>query len=194
MKIIGLTGGIAVGKSAVSQILKQHGYEIIDADRVAHQLQATNTPLLTELATVFGLTILHKDGNLNRDKLAKIVFKDEQARQRLNAIVHPAIRAEFERLIKHFTGDILFLDVPLLFEAGFDELTDANLVIKATKDVQLKRLTSRDGLTEEMALARINSQIPASEAEKLADFVIDNSGDFGALEENVEKFLEKIRK
>jgi len=194
MKIIGLTGGIAVGKSAVSQILKQHGYEIIDADRVAHQLQAANTPLLTELATVFGLTILHKDGSLNRDKLAKIVFKDEQARQRLNAIVHPAIRAEFERLIKHFTGDILFLDVPLLFEAGFDELTDANLVIKATKDVQLKRLTSRDGLTEEMALARINSQIPASEAEKLADFVIDNSGDFGALEENVEKFLEKIRK
>ena len=191
MKIIGLTGGIATGKSTVSKMLSQRGYPIIDADAIVHELQTVGSPLLTQIAKIFGTTIIDKDGNLNRGKLGKLIFNNAEARAKLDAIIHPAVRAEFERRIKLLEVDVLFLDVPLLFEAGFDDMTDVNLVISASEKVQLMRLQQRDGLTKQEAQARICSQMQMDEKVARADFVIDNSGTLCELEKNVEGFLEK---
>lgn len=192
MKIIGLTGGIATGKSTVSRLLLKLGYEIIDADAIVHELQAMGSPLLFEIVKAFGSTVLHENGNLNRGELGKIVFKNDVARNKLDSIMHPAVRAEIERRIQMSQADVLFLDVPLLFEAGFDDMTNVNLVIKASRQVQISRLMKRDNFTKQEVQARINSQILMSEKIIRADFVIDNSGDLCELEENVEKFLKDI--
>jgi len=189
MKIIGLTGGIATGKSTVSKMLVERGFEVIDADAVVKELQVAGSPLLTEITKAFGSTTLGEDGNLKRAELAKIIFMDEEARNELNAIVHPVVRAEFERRIARSQAEILFLDVPLLFETGFSDMTDANLVINASESTQYKRLKQRDGLTRNEIYARIRSQMSLSEKTEWADYVIDNDGDFRELEEQVEKFL-----
>ena len=193
MKIIGLTGGIATGKSTASNLLKKHGYQVIDADAVVHELQAIGSPLLFEIANTFGSTILHDDGSLNRGELGKLIFGNADARMKLEAIMHPAVRAEFKKRIKASKDEILFLDVPLLFEAGFDDLTDANLVIKASQEMQLLRLMSRDGLTEQEARGRIRSQMPMSEKIARADFVIENSGDLCGFKKRVETFLGELK-
>lgn len=193
MKIIGLTGGIATGKSAVSTILSKKGYQVLDADAVVRQLQVAGSPLLNEMAKAFGTTILNEDGSLNRTKLGGMIFSDEKKRAMLDNLVHPAVRAEFERQIQLAKTDMLFLDVPLLFEAGFDDLADITLVVKASTKRQLERLMLRDGSSERDAQARIDSQMAMNEKVKLADFVIDNEGDLYELAENVERFCENIR-
>ena len=194
MKIIGLPGSIATGKSTVSKMLAQRGYEIIDADAVVRELQAKGSPLLSEIVKAFGPTVLHKDGSLNRGELGKIIFSSESARAKLDKIVHPAVRAEFERRIQKSKAEILFLDVPLLFEAGFDDMTAANLVIRASGKKQLKRLMLRDGFSKEEAQARISSQMAMCEKVARADFVIDNSGDLCELEKSVDKVLGEIKR
>jgi len=194
MKIIGLTGGIATGKSTVKQMLQKRGYEVIDADAVVHELQAIGSPLLAEIVNEFGTTVLHDDGSLNRGELGKMIFANAKARAKLNKIMHPAVRASFEKRIQNSKADVLFLDVPLLFEAGFDNMTDINLVISALEDVQLKRLMLRNGLSETEAQARIQSQMTMEEKIARADFVINNSGEIHELEENVDEFLGEILK
>lgn len=192
MKVIGLTGGIATGKSAVSKMLQEKGYEVIDADVVVRRLQAVGSPLLAKIVAEFGDGVLALDGSLNRRALGQIVFKNTDARKRLEAVMHPAVRAEFEAQIARSTSDVLFLDVPLLFEAGFDALTTTNLVIRASKENQLQRQMLRDGLTRAQAQARMDSQMAMSEKVTRADFVIDNDGDLRGLEEKVQRFLGEI--
>lgn len=192
MKIIGLTGGIATGKSTVSKMLTHRGYEVIDADVVARELQVKGSPVLLALTKTFGATILDEDGNLKRGDLGKLIFSCEKNRAKLNEIIHPAIRAEFERKIAQSQAEVLFLDVPLLFKAGFDELTTENLVIKTSKQKQLERLMRRNDLTEIEAQARINAQMSMDENVARADYVIDNDGDLDELTKQVEKFLEVI--
>jgi len=193
MKIIGLTGGIATGKSTVAKMLTNRGYEVIDADEIVHKLQAKKSPLLKEISKAFGSTVLNENGSLNREKLGQMIFNDEKKRSLLDSIVHPAVRAEFERKIQLVQSDILFLDVPLLFESGFDDLADVTLVINASVEVQLERLMLRNGLSHQEARARIDAQMPMSQKVKLADFVIDNDGDLAELEVCVEKFLGEIK-
>ena len=192
MKIIGLTGGIASGKSTVKKMLQKRNYEVIDADEVALGLQAIGSPILAEIVNAFGTTVLHDDGNLNRGELGKIIFGNVQARAKLNEIMHPAIRSHFEKIIEKSTAEVLFLDVPLLFEAGFDNMTNINLVISASQDVQLARLMLRNSLTQAEAQARINSQMTMAEKVAQADFVINNNGEIHELEKKVTEFLEKI--
>lgn len=189
MKIIGLTGGIATGKSAVANLLKKRGFQVIDADAIVHELQATGSPLLSEIVKAFGSTVLYEDGSLNRGELGKMVFGDAKARAQLETVIHPAVRAAFERQIEQSQAEVLFLDVPLLFESGFDDMTTVNLVIRTSPEIQLERLKKRDGLKPQEAQARIESQMPMSEKVMRADFVIDNSGPLCELEEQVEKFL-----
>lgn len=194
VKIIGLTGGIATGKSSVSNLLKKRNFQVIDADAVVHDLQQAGSSLLIEMTKAFGSTILHENGNLNRAKLSKIIFSSEKDRLRLERIVHPAVRAEFKRKIRESQAEVLFLDVPLLFESGFDDLTTVDLVISTSSEVQLERLKRRDFLTEQEAKNRISSQMPMHEKVMRADFVIDNNGTLCELEESVEKFLRDILK
>jgi dephospho-CoA kinase len=192
MKIIGLTGGIATGKSSVSRLLRKYGYEVIDADAVVHDLQEVGSPILAKIADEFGDFLFASDGSLDRGVLGQIIFENADARSRLEAIMHPAVRAEFERRIAKSNVNVLFLDVPLLFEAGFTDLTTLNLVISASKKNQLQRLMKRDGYTLSQAQARIDSQMPLSAKIARADFVIDNNGDLCELEENVKRFLGEI--
>ena len=193
MKKIGLTGGIATGKSTVSSMLRKKGYEVIDADAIVHDLQVAGSPFLQKIVKIFGAAILNKDGSLNRKELGQVIFNDAEARAKLDEMIHPAVRAEFERLIAATQNDLLFLDVPLLFEAGFDDLAEMTLVIIADQEVQLKRLMKRDGLSLSQAQARIDAQMTLDEKIMRADFVIDNSSDKGTLEEKVEKILGRLK-
>ena len=192
-KIIGLTGGIATGKSTVSKMLRQKRMNVIDADEIVRNLQKTGRPLLKKIAQTFGSTVLNEDGSLNRAALGQKIFSDEKARAKIDALIHPEVRAECLRQIEAFQGEILFLDVPLLFEAGFDDLTDANVVVSTTADVQLKRLMLRDGMTSLQAQKRMDAQMPISEKMSRADFIINNDGDEKLLEENVEKLLRNLK-
>jgi len=192
MIVVGLTGGIATGKSTVSKQLVAKGYDVIDADEITRELQAPGSIALQEIEQAFGPDVLKDDGSLNRKWLAQIIFSDVLARQRLNAIMHPKVFLEMKARIKASRADLLFLDVPLLFEIGFDQLTDINVVVYAPSDVQLERLMARDQMDEEEALAKIKSQLPIAEKIRQADFIIHNGGTLEALEVNVTQVLEKI--
>ena len=192
MKIIGITGGIATGKSTVSKMLASYGYEVIDADVIARELQVKDSPVLLEIIKTFGSTVLDETANLNRDKLGKLIFSCKENRAKLDGIIHPAIRAEFERRIAQSQAEVLFLDVPLLFEAGFDELTTENLVIKGSKQKQLERLMHRNDLTETEAQTRINAQMSIDAKVARADYIIDNDGDLDELTKQVEDLLKQI--
>ena len=192
MKIIGLTGGIATGKSTVSKMLVERGFEVIDADVVARDLQVKGSPVLVKLIKTFGLTILDADGRLDRAKLGNIVFGSESKRLMLNEVMHPAIKVELQRRISQVSAEVVFLDVPLLFEAGFDSLTNRNLVISVAKEKQLERLMSRSHLTKAEAVARIDAQMPLDEKIARGDDVIENNGSLQDLAQQVDKFLEGL--
>ncbi|MED3843772.1 dephospho-CoA kinase [Geobacillus stearothermophilus] len=176
---IGLTGGIASGKSTVSAMMRELGLPVIDADEAARAVVRPGEESYRQIVAAFGPGILRADGEIDRAKLGAIVFNDEQQRKVLNAIVHPAVRkkmlAEKEAHIRSGAKTVV-LDIPLLFESGLTHWVDKVLVVYVDDDVQLRRLMARNGFTEEEALARIRSQWPMAEKVKRADAVIDNNG------------------
>lgn len=176
---IGLTGGIASGKSTVSAMMRELGLPVIDADEAARAVVRPGEEAYRQIVAAFGPGILRADGEIDRAKLGAIVFNDEQQRKTLNAIVHPAVRkkmlAEKEAHIRSGAKTVV-LDIPLLFESGLTHWVDKVLVVYVDDDVQLRRLMARNGFTEEEALARIRSQWPMAEKVKRADAVIDNNG------------------
>lgn len=176
---IGLTGGIASGKSTVSAMMRELGLPVIDADEAARAVVRPGEEAYQQIVAAFGPGILRADGEIDRAKLGAIVFNDEQQRKVLNAIVHPAVRkkmlAEKEAHIRSGAKTVV-LDIPLLFESGLTHWVDKVLVVYVDDDVQLRRLMARNGFTEEEALARIRSQWPMAEKVKRADAVIDNNG------------------
>ncbi|MED5078370.1 dephospho-CoA kinase [Geobacillus stearothermophilus] len=176
---IGLTGGIASGKSTVSAMMRELGLPVIDADEAARAVVRPGEEAYRQIVAAFGPGILRADGEIDRAKLGAIVFNDEQQRKVLNAIVHPAVRkkmlAEKEAHIRSGAKTVV-LDIPLLFESGLTHWVDKVLVVYVDDDIQLRRLMARNGFTEEEALARIRSQWPMAEKVKRADAVIDNNG------------------
>ena len=180
MKIIGLTGGIACGKSTVSQALRTLGAHIIDADALAHALSQPNAPLFNAYVERFGREVVTPDGTLDRAAIARLVFADPAVRAEVDAMAHPLIRAEAERRLRaaedaHERAAVL--DVPLLFEAGWDTLTDEIWVVALPPEKQLARLLRRDtAMSGEEARARMAAQMPLAEKCARADVVIDNSG------------------
>lgn len=192
MKVIGLTGGIATGKSTVSAILRELGLEVIDADAVARELVTPGSDCLRALVDEFGREILNPDGTLNRKKLGRMVFADPKKLERLNEITHPAIVNEIKRRMEIIKGrsqgppQAAVIDAPLLFEVGLDEIVDEVWVVTLDEEEQLKRLVERDGLTRAEAEARLRAQMPLSEKIKRADIVIDNSG-------SLESVMEKVK-
>ena len=175
--IIGLTGGIATGKSESAKHFKKLGAYIIDADAVSHDLTAKGTPALNELVKYFGKDILKANGSLNRKKLAEIIFTDPESKLRVEKIIHPYIISCVNEIIaeKYRKYDII-INAPLLFEVGIDRICDKIVVVWAPYAVQAKRLALRDKLTKEQVDRRIKSQMPIEEKIKMADYVIDNSG------------------
>lgn len=193
---IGITGSIASGKSVLTAYLLGLGFPVIDADAIARDLVHPGSEILKEIADIFGEDMILSDGNLDRDKLGKRVFSDEDARKRLNEIMHPAIVRAMLDLSENFHG-LVFYDVPLLFEQ-IDDIKESGLefdaiwLVDADEDVQLARLMARDGIDEAYAKEKIASQMPLEEKKKLATVVFDNSGDLMNLYNQVDDALEAL--
>lgn len=197
MKIVGLTGGIATGKSTVVRMFRELGSVIVDADLLARKVVEKGSHAYNEIIREFGQGILDSNGNINREKLGEIVFTNSEAREKLNKITHPRVFALIQQEIKKAEKDgaeVVILDIPLLFESGADSWLNPVILVYADTQTQLKRLMERDGYRAERALARINSQMPIEEKRKKAHFIIDNSGDLGKTNKQVVEIWQKIRK
>lgn len=190
--IIGITGSIACGKSLVSNYLQEKGYTIIDADKIGH-MALENDEVKKQLVNKFGKSIL-KDNEVNRVTLGKLVFEKNENLKELNNIIHPQIRKNISEQIQvHKNEKLVFVDVPLLFEAKFDDLVEKIIVISLDEKIQLERLMNRNSLSKEEALQRIKSQIPVREKEKLGDYVVDNSFTQENTYNQVDRILEKLK-
>ncbi|HEY7653396.1 MAG TPA: dephospho-CoA kinase [Methylomirabilota bacterium] len=178
--LVGLTGGIATGKSTVNAMLVSPSVRVVDADALAREVVEPGTPAYKQIVTEFGKEILQPDGRLDRARLGDVVFADPAKRKRLEAITHPAIRARFEKIMADleragFDG-ILIWDASLLVEGGGNKNMDRVVVVTTDPATQLRRLMERDGCSEEAARARTASQMPLAIKARYADYVIDNSG------------------
>ncbi len=180
MRRIGLTGGIASGKSTVDAIFAELGAHVVDADAAARQAVAPGSPALRAIARQFGQGVFLADGSLDRRALREVIFADPDARRRLNAIVHPEvsrlIEAELGRLGAADPGGVAIIDVPLLYESGWDKLFEAVVVVWVPPALQVARLMARDGVSREAAEASLQAQMPIDEKRRRAQFAIDNSG------------------
>mgnify|MGYP000933988131 FL=1 len=190
--IIGITGSIACGKSLVSNYLQEKGYTIIDADKIGH-MALENDEVKKQLVNKFGKSIL-KDNEVNRVTLGKLVFENKENLKGLNKIIHPQVRKNISEQIQvHKNEKLVFVDVPLLFEAKFDDLVEKIIVVSLDEKIQLERLMNRNSLSKEEALQRIKSQIPVREKEKLGDYVVDNSLTQENTYNQVDRILEKLK-
>ncbi len=179
MRIIGLTGSIACGKSTVSSFLVSQGYPVVDGDRLSRELTAAGSPVLGIIRNTFGPDFFYDDGSLNRRLLGRLVFSDPQARQKLDDLMAPYLLSATQRKIDEIraSGALLcFLDMPLLFEKGYDRLCNSVWVVWLPEDIQLSRLMLRDGFTREEAFSRIHAVLSSDEKAARASRVIDNSG------------------
>ena len=194
MKIIGLTGGIACGKSTVSTELRALGAAIIDADALAHELSQPHQPLYNAYVQRFGREIVTENGTLDRAAIARGVFADPAVRAEVDAIAHPLIRMAAEERLRAARDEnkrAAVLDVPLLFEAGWDALADETWVVALPREEQLARLLARDtSMDEDEARARIAAQMPLAEKCARADVIVDNSG----TKEEIREYIGKLWK
>ncbi len=191
--IIGLTGSIASGKSTIATMLKELGLPIVDADLVARQVVEVGSPTLAKIVETFGEDILLPTGEMDRAKVGTIIFNDEQKRQQLNSIIHPAIRAEMIRQRDAYVveGKHVVMDIPLLFESKLQHFVEKVLVVTVSNEIQLQRLMARNNLSQEEAAARIASQLPLKEKEEAADAVIYNDG---TMEQSKQQLLDIMQK
>jgi dephospho-CoA kinase len=191
MLVVGLTGGVASGKTTVSQTLQQEGAYLIDADRIARELVQPHTPTWSELIRAFGKEILEKNDSINRKALAAGVFSNPQKRRQLEEILHPQISKEIDRRIEEIRKKdpeaVVVVDAALLVETGSYRRMDRLIVVTATESQQMERLGKRTGAAQKEAEGIISSQMPLTEKLKVADFIIRNEG---ALEETVRRAKE----
>lgn len=191
---IGLTGGIASGKSTVATMLKKRGYTIIDADVVAREVVEVGESAYDQIVDHFGTEILQQDKTIDRKKLGSIIFHNDKERMVLNSIVHPAVRKRMnERKNAAITSGkkTIIMDIPLLFESKLTHLVDKTIVVFVNEDIQLQRLMKRDNLSRKDAQARLNAQIPLIKKKQMADAVIDNSGSLNETERQLEQIIDE---
>jgi len=198
MLIVGLTGGVASGKTAVSQVLKEEGAYIIDADQIARELVQPHKPAWNELIRAFGQEILQEDGSIHRKKLADKVFADPKERRLLNQVLHPRIREEMDRR----TGEIgqkdpeaiVVIDAALLVELGDHREMDKVIVVSSTERQQIERLQDRDGMDQEKARKILSSQMAPEEKLKVADFVIRNEGSLNEVRRRAKEVFQELKR
>jgi dephospho-CoA kinase len=198
MLLVGLTGGVATGKSTVSRILEGEGAALIDADQIARELVRPGTPAFLELVQAFGKNILREDGAMDRKKLAARIFSDPQQRKILNRILHPRIdeeiRRRIEEIVKRDPGAIIIIDAALLIEAGNHEKMDKVIVVTSKAEQQIQRLKDRDGLAPEEARKIFASQMPQEEKVTLADYVLRNEGSLEETEKRTREVFRELKK
>jgi dephospho-CoA kinase len=197
MILVGLTGGVATGKTTVANLFKRCGAVVIDADQLAREVVRPGKPAWREIVRTFGRNILNSDRTINRHTLGAIVFHDKKKLRRLERIIHPRVAREQARLTKQATRKdpkaVVIYDVPLLFEAGIDKRVDKILVVLADRETQINRLKKRNGLSPAEALRRIKSQMSLTEKIKRADYVIDGTRPLMTLRRHVSALLKEIQ-
>lgn len=194
MTVIGLTGGIASGKSTVANYLKENGFAVIDADIAARQAVEKGTEGLRKVAETFP-GVLNEDGTLNRKALGTIIFNDKAQRDSLNEIVHPIVRRlmDEEKAAALSEGKVVVMDIPLLYENELEHTVDEVWVVYVSYDIQKMRLMKRNELSESEADARINSQMSMDEKRDKADIVIDNCHDLDSLYKHLEALIKDCK-
>jgi dephospho-CoA kinase len=193
---VGLTGGIASGKSAVSNIFRDHGIPVICADELAREVVKPGSNGLKEITNVFGDSVINPDGELNRPELARIVFSDPAKRKILESIIHPRVSREKERLAKDYMrqgANIVIVDVPLLFEAGWETAFDLVILVYAPRKLQKKRLLQRDKISPDEASSRLRAQMDIESKKTLADIIIDNGGSLEETEKQVSNIIDRLK-
>ena len=196
VRIIGITGGIASGKSTVTEFLRQQGYQVIDADQVVHELQEPGGRLYQALLSAFGSAILREDGRLDRPKLGAMIFGNPQLLEQSSQIQNQIIREELagRRDMLAETEDIFFMDLPLLFELQYEDWFDQIWLVDVTKETQLSRLMTRTGLSQEEAEKRVAAQLSLQEKRKRADVLIDNNGSLEETRQQLRDALQKLER
>ena len=196
MKLVGLTGGIASGKSTVAEILKRQGAAIINADVLAREVVEPDRQAWTEIVKTFGTAVLQPDRALDRQKLRAIIFDDPAARKKLESIIHPQVRALAEQRIREHASAgyaVIVYEVPLLFEGNLQEWLRPVILVACDVDTQRNRLQSRDNLSAAQAQKHIDAQMSLEAKRRLADYVIENNGSLEDLKRQVQAVLEKIK-
>jgi len=197
MVIVGLTGGIASGKSTVAAMFEKRGAHIIDFDVLARVVVEPDKPAWQDIVDFFGPSILNKDRTIDRARLGGIVFADETKRKTLEGFIHPRISGEYARRIGEINEKdpeaIVLVDVPLLIETGMEGLFEKIIVVYSTPEQQMERLINRDGLAREEAIKRLEAQMPIDEKRKRADYVVNNSGSLEEVEREVDTIFASLR-
>jgi dephospho-CoA kinase len=188
---VGLTGGLAAGKSTVGRWLEAAGFLVIDADRLVAELYRPGAAGAGAVRELFGERYLRQDGGVDRPELARLVFADAEARRRIESRLHPLVAERFERLASGHQG-VVVLEAPLLVEAGLAPLFDLVVTVEASPEIQLARAVER-GLTESEARARLDAQVSSSGRRQAADVVLENDGSLERLRQSVERLIETIR-
>jgi dephospho-CoA kinase len=197
MILVGLTGGVATGKSTVARMFKQCGAVVIDADELAHEVVKPGKPAWREIVKTFGKTVLNADRTFNRRELGAIVFRNQTKRRRLERIIHPRVAREQTRLTKQAARKdshaVVIYDVPLLFEAGIDTRVDTTIVVTADRETQIARLKTRNDLSRAEAIRRIRSQMPLAKKIQRADHVLNGTLSRPSLRRQVNLLLKYLR-
>lgn len=196
VRIIGITGGIASGKSTVTEFLRRQGYQVIDADQVVHELQEPGGRLYQALLSAFGPAILQEDGRLDRPKLGAMIFGNPQLLAQSSQLQNEIIREELARRrdLLAETEDFFFMDLPLLFELGYESWFDQIWLVDVTEETQLSRFMARNVLSQEEAEKRIAAQLSLQEKRNRADVLIDNNGPLELTQEQLRDTLQKLER
>lgn len=196
MKLVGLTGGIASGKSTVAKTLESLGAAIVNADTLSREVVEPAREAWKEIVAAFGPEVLQPDQSIDRQKLRTIIFNNPAARRKLESIIHPRVRALAEQRIREYTAagyGVIVYEVPLLFEGNLHEWLRPVILVACDVDTQLQRLQQRDGLDQAQAQKHIDAQMSLAEKRRLADYVIENNGTLDELKRQVEAVLEEIK-
>jgi dephospho-CoA kinase len=197
MILVGLTGGVATGKSTVAKMFKQCGAVVIDADQLARDVVKPGKPACRAIVTVFGKTVLNPDRSLDRQALGSIVFRNRTKRRQLERIIHPRVAREQQRLVRRIAKRkphaVVIYEVPLLFEAGVDKRVHEIIVVTADRETQIVRLTKRNGLSRTEALRRIRSQMPLAKKIEQADHVLNGTLPRPSLRKQVGQLFKSLR-
>jgi dephospho-CoA kinase len=196
LRVFGLTGGIGSGKSTVAALLRERGVPVVDADELAREALAPESPGLQAVIEGFGPDVLLPDGSLDRKRLGALVFSDPEARKKLNGITHPIVRRLSQERFAALEAqgvELAGYDVPLLFEVGLDQALRPVVVVAASEATQLERILARGGLSRDEAKARIAAQLPLAEKRARADHVLENDGSLAQLSAQVDALVERLR-
>ena len=191
--VVGVTGGIASGKSNVCSIIQEHGYEVIDCDAISKELSKKGGLLYDAILKEFGKKYLLDNGEIDRKKLGSLIFNNDDQRIILDKITHPVICQEVKKRIDNFKDGIIFLEAPLLYETHLDDLCNKVICVYLEEKYQVERLMAREGITKSYALAKIHSQMDLNIKKDLAQYIIDTKGTFDETRVQVENVIKEVK-